>query len=413
MIAEIISIGNELLSGNTVNSNASYMSKRLHEIGIQTGYIQTIGDTEKVIHQALQLALTRSDVVLITGGLGPTHDDITKKVIANYFEKKLVLFPEILKEVEEKFRKRGIPMPEINRNQAVLPEDTELMLNKVGSARGMIFEKRKKLTFVMPGVPREMQQMMDDSVVPRLMKEYPDCRFKVDIFRTTGIPESAIYEKLEEQLQKFFSYEIAFLPKFTGVDLRVVRKGDDLLNESKFHKFKKSLQQHIGDFVYSFDERELEVVIGELLRTRKLTLSVAESLTGGLIQSKITDVSGSSIYFMGGVVAYSNEAKKELLGVQQTSLEEFGAVSGVVAREMAQGVRERFHTNIGLSTTGIAGPTGETPNKPIGLVYIGISTKNNLIAKEFKFGNDREINKQRSAQAALDMIRRNVLGLSI
>ncbi len=413
MKAEIISIGNELLSGRTVNTNATYIAQKLVEIGISVGWVQTIADAAEAIREALDTALRRADVVLLTGGLGPTHDDITKKVIAEYFGSKLVMNEEILRDVEEKFRRRGIPMPEINREQALVPDKAELMPNPVGTAPGMIFRHDGKLVFVMPGVPREMKSMMESSVIPRLQSECEACRIRVNLFRTTGIPESVIYEKIESELKRFSSYEIAFLPAYTGVDIRVIRKGADIKDEARFQEFQQMLQKHIGDYIYTSDQRNLEAVVGDLLKERGWTISVAESLTGGLVQDKITNVSGSSAYFMGGIVAYSNEAKMQFLKVKEASLKQYGAVSDVVAREMASGVREAFGTTIAVSTTGIAGPTGATPTKPVGLMFVGLATADLVVARKFQFGNDRLINKQRSAQAALEMVRRGILGLPL
>ncbi len=413
MKAEIISIGNELLSGRTVNTNATYIAQKLVEIGISVGWVQTIADAADAIREALDTALRRADVVLLTGGLGPTHDDITKKVIAEYFGSKLVMNEEILRDVEEKFRRRGIPMPEINREQALVPDKAELMPNPVGTAPGMIFRHDGKLVFVMPGVPREMKSMMESSVIPRLQSECEACRIRVNLFRTTGIPESVIYEKIESELKRFSSYEIAFLPAYTGVDIRVIRKGADIKDEARFQEFQQMLQKHIGDYIYTTDQRNLEAVVGDLLKERGWTISVAESLTGGLVQDKITNVSGSSAYFMGGIVAYSNEAKMQFLKVKEASLKQYGAVSDVVAREMASGVREAFGTTIAVSTTGIAGPTGATPTKPVGLMFVGLATADLVVARKFQFGNDRLINKQRSAQAALEMVRRGILGLPL
>ncbi len=413
MKAEIISIGNELLSGKTVNTNATYMAQKLVEIGVAVGWVQTIADSAEAIREALDIAMKRADVILITGGLGPTHDDITKKVIAEYFGSKLVMNQEILRDVEAKFRRRGIPMPEINREQALVPDKAELMPNPVGTAPGMIFRRDGKLVFVMPGVPREMKAMMEGSVLPRLQTECEACRIRVNLFRTTGIPESVIYEKIESELKRFASYEIAFLPRYTGVDIRVIRKGNDISDQAKFEDFQAMLEKHIGSYIYTTDHRELEEVVGALLKERNWTISVAESLTGGLVQDKITNVSGSSAYFMGGIVAYSNEAKMQFLQVREDSLKQFGAVSDVVAREMASGVRQAFGTTIAVSTTGIAGPTGATPTKPIGLMYVGLATQERVVARKFQFGTDRLINKQRSAQAALEMVRRAILGLPL
>jgi nicotinamide-nucleotide amidase len=413
MLAEIISIGNELLNGNTVNSNATYISKKLHENGIITGYIQVVGDLEAAIRETLDIALSRSDIILLTGGLGPTPDDITRNLVAEYFGCKLVFNEQIYSDLKNRFARRGIPMPEVNRNQAMVPDGIELIPNRNGSALGMIFRRKGKLVFVMPGVPMEMQGMIDYTVIPRLREICPECLVKVDFIRTTGLAESVIYQRIESELTKFTSYEIAFLPKFAGVDLRMVRKGEDILNQKKFAKFLKLLDDKIGDAIYAREDIELEEVLGKLLRERKLTISMAESLTGGLVQHKLTQIPGCSDYFMGGIVSYSNQAKMELLGVKESSLKKYGAVSEVVAKEMAEGVRKRFVTDVGISTTGIAGPSGTTVAKPVGLVYLALSAKDGLIAQKRLFGQDRNSVKQRSAQAALELARRYLLGLPI
>ena len=413
MLAEIISIGNELLNGNTVNSNATYISKKLHENGIITGYIQVVGDVTIAIRQALDLALARSDVILLTGGLGPTPDDITRTVVADYFGHKLIFDEQIYDNLKKRFARRGIPIPEVNRNQAMVPEGVELIPNRKGSAQGMIFRRKQKSVFVMPGVPMEMKGMMENTVIPKLREMCPDCRVKVDFIRSTGLAESVIYQKMDSELNQFTSYEIAFLPNFSGVDLRVVRKGEDITDNQKFKKFLKLLDDEIGDAIYTREDIELEEVLGKLLRERKLTVSLAESLTGGLVQHKLTQIPGSSDYFMGGIVSYSNEAKMELLGVRESSLKKYGAVSELVAKEMAEGVRKRLGTDIGISTTGIAGPTGATATKPVGLVYLALSAKDIVIARKQVFGPDRNSVKQRSAQAALELARRYLLGLPI
>ena len=413
MEAEIISIGNELLSGNTLNSNATFIARKLHETGVTVKYIQTIGDNAGVIKESLEQAMERSQIVLITGGLGPTHDDITKAVIAEYFGSKLIFKEELYQRIQKMFEKRGIHMPEVNRNQALVPENADLMPNQVGTAPGMVFRKEKKYTFVMPGVPREMMAMVEDSVVPRLRQECPECRVAVNLFRTTGIAESAIYEKIEKDLPAFSSYEIAFLPRFTGVDLRVIRTGEELDDQDKFEKFKYILFSHVSNYIYSEENIELEEVLGRLLRTKKETVAVAESLTGGLIQDRITNIPGSSVYFLGGAITYSNEAKSEFLGVKQESLVTYGAVSAQVAAEMATGVQKKFRSDLAISTTGIAGPTGATANKPLGLVYVGIAYRSEIVIKKFQFGKDREINKQRSAQAALELARRVMSGIAV
>ncbi len=413
MRVEIISIGNELLNGSTVNSNAAYMCKRLHETGITTDRVVAIGDSPDAIREALKVALGRSDVILTTGGLGPTPDDITKEVIAEFFGQKLVFDEEIYREIQERFAKRGIRLPEVNRAQAYVPENCQLIPNPAGTARGLLFRPGDKIVIAMPGVPMEMKAMMEQTVLGLLAEKCPTCQVKVDLFRTTGIAESTIYQRIKERLPDFSTYELAFLPKYAGVDLRIVRKAEDIHNREKFEDFKKLLFSTIGEYIYTTKDKDLAAVIGGLLREKGFSIAVSESLTGGLVGDKLTNVPGSSDYFMGGVVAYSNTAKHELLGVLEKSLEEYGAVSDPVAGEMAAGVRRKFNTSIGLSTTGIAGPTGATETKPVGLVFIGLAFEEKVMAKKFQFGPDRFVNKQRSAQAALDLVRRAILGLPV
>jgi nicotinamide-nucleotide amidase len=413
MEAEIISIGNELLSGNTLNSNATFIARKLHETGVSVKFIQTIGDDATSIKESLQQALGRSQMVLITGGLGPTHDDITKTAITEYFGSKLVFKNEIYQRIQKMFEKRGIRMPEVNRNQALVPDNADLMANPVGTAPGMVFRDDKKYVFVMPGVPREMMAMIEDSVIPLLRQECPECRVAVNLFRTTGIAESAIYEKIERDLQNFSGYEIAFLPRFTGVDLRVIRSGKELNDPDKFNKFKNILVTHISEYIYAEEDIELEEVLGRLLKQKKITIAVAESLTGGLIQDRITNIPGSSTYYLGGVVTYSNEAKSDLIDVRKETLETYGAVSAEVAAEMALGVRAKFQSDLAISTTGIAGPAGATVKKPVGLIFVGVAYHSQIVTKKFQFGKDREINKKRSAQAALEFARRVMSGKTV
>jgi nicotinamide-nucleotide amidase len=412
MQSEIISIGNELLNGSTVNSNAAFIAQQLYEIGYSTENIQTIRDSSQAIETALTLSLGRAEIIIITGGLGPTHDDITVNVLSNYFSSKLIFKEDIFNKIQERFQKRGIRMPETNRSMAMVPQDAQLIENKLGTAPGLIFQSSHKLIFVLPGVPEEMKAMMEESVLPRLQQEYPECQIKVDLFRTTGIPESLVYEKIAKELESYPSYEIAFLPKVTGVDIRIVRKGDEIQNLEKFEKFKNILYNAVGDFIYASEGHPLEAVLGNIIKSKKLTISVAESLTGGLVQDKLTDIPGSSEYFIGGIIAYSNEAKIKLLSVSKNTLRKYGAVSEQVAQEMAEGVKEIFGTQIGISTTGIAGPGGATPEKPVGLVYIGISMELENLVRKFQFTGNREINKHRSAQAALELLRRALLNIT-
>ncbi len=409
MKAAIISIGNELLNGKTVNKNATFIAAKLYEIGVETVTVVTIRDEAAAIREALDITLKKADVVISTGGLGPTHDDITKKVVAEYFGRSLVLNNAILNKIQEKFRRRGSEMPPINRNQAMVPENTHLIDNPIGTAPGLLFEQNQQWVFILPGVPREMQAMVEGFILPFLKEKGQLPEIQVHFFRTTGIAESRIYQLCHDFFEQFPTYEIAFLPKFTGVDIRVAVKSE----ASRFPAFEQELYRRIGKYIYTKGEEELEAVVGRLLKEKGYTIAVAESCTGGLVQDRITNISGSSTYFMGGMVTYSNESKMKFLGVKSASLQQYGAVSDVVAREMAQGVRQALGTTIGVSTTGIAGPTGATPEKPVGLIYIGLATSDTVIARRFVFTNDRRLNKELGAQATLELVRRYLLGIPI
>ncbi len=406
MKVAIISIGNELLNGKTVNSNASYIGGKLYEIGIVVEEIFTIRDEDDAIRNTLAEAVAKFDAIVITGGLGPTHDDITKKNVAAFFNSPLRFHEVVWERIEQRFRRRGKEIPVINREQAFFPEKARMIDNPVGSAPGMHFEENGKHVFVLPGVPKEMQAMIDGYVVPFLQKAAHLPPIRVHLYRTTAIAESNIYERCKELFQRYPDYEIAFLPKITGVDVRIA----DRTSGDAYPAFEKAFLDIVGKYVYARGNREIEEVIGELLRQQQKTLAVAESCTGGLVQNRITNVPGSSDYFMGGMVTYSNESKIQHLGVPREVLERYGAVSEEVAREMAAGVRSALSTDIGISTTGIAGPGGATPAKPVGLIYIGIATAEKDFARRFVFGKDRLINKQQGAMAALELLRRELTG---
>lgn len=411
MKTTIISIGNELLNGKTLNSNATYISGALFEIGIPIHRIITIGDNTNEIIGSLGQAISENDVVILTGGLGPTHDDITKKSVADFFKTKLVFNEGIMQKVKDRFKRRGMKMPEINRNQAMIPESAELIDNPVGTAAGLLFKKDGKYIFVLPGVPKEMQAITDQSIIPFLKENCTLKEIQVHLYRTTGIPESKIYEICKDLFEQYNSFEIAFLPKYTGVEIRIAVDKTEQNQERDFSIFEKELYRRIRKYIFTKGQRELEEVIGELLRQDNLTISVAESCTGGLIQDRLTNVPGSSEYFMGGFTTYSNDSKMKYLGVSEITLQNFGAVSDEVAREMASGARQAFETDFALATTGIAGPAGATESKPVGLIFIALATREKTISKRFVFGDDRRLNKEAASQASLEMLRRELLNL--
>lgn len=415
MRAEIITIGDELLIGQVINTNASYIGQKLSEIGIRVGRIVSVGDAESDIISELKYAFENFDVVILTGGLGPTHDDVTKNAICKFFDTELVLNEDVLNQVKEFLAKRGVGLNEANRSQALVPKKAKIINNRWGTAPGLLFEENGKIVIVMPGVPREMQGMMENFVINYLAEKSAGNVIKQRILKTTGIPESYLYEKLKETVHEVEKFcKIAFLPSPTGVKIRITvhaenkEKADDIVKEVE-----RKFREKVDKYIYGVDDEELEEVVGKLLVERGLKIAVAESCTGGLICDRITNVSGSSRYFEHGVVAYSNEAKVQILGVPEELIKNYGAVSREVAKAMAEGVRKISGADIGISTTGIAGPTGGTPQKPVGLVWIGYSDKNETFAKEFRFGYDRLGNKQIASQMALEILRRKLLGIEI
>ncbi len=397
MKAGLLIIGDEILSGKTVDTNSAYLGQKLTEAGFIVKKKLTVGDDKNEIKKAFRELMKDEDIkiILTTGGLGPTKDEITKGAITEYLGLKLIYRDEIYEKIKERFEKRGLKCPDINRSQAYIPEGAKILENELGTAPGLIIEKEGKIVIMMPGVPKEMKNMFEKEGLTYLIQKLkPKKKIYSKILRTTGIPESEIQEKLRD-------FEgLAYLPKFTGVDIKVSAISEKELNE-KVEKIKEIL----GNYIYGEDEQKLEEVIGKLLKERGLKIGVAESCTGGLIKDRITDVPGSSNYFMGGVVAYSNEMKMKVLGVREESLMKWGAVSEQVAIEMAEGVKKVADADIGLSTTGIAGPTGATPTKPVGLVYIGIATPDYSKAYKYIFSGDRRMIKEKAAQEALNILR--------
>ncbi len=412
MRAEIITIGDEILIGQIANTNAAYLGEKLYSIGISVVRTTVVGDDEERILKAFSDAYERFDVVLVTGGLGPTHDDITKKAVCKFFNTDLVMNEEALENVKRRLAQRNLPITEPNKEQALVPRTAIVIQNHWGTAPGMLFDRDEKHFFVMPGVPFEMQGMMGDFILPYLEKRVTDSVIRQQTLKTTGIPESFLYQLLGNIDDISQGAKLAFLPRPQGVMLRIT------VHESNVERAKRKIadvEQRIrikaGEYIYSVGDEELEEVIGRLLMERKLTVAVAESCTGGHIANLITNISGSSNYFERGVVAYSNPSKIETLGVPEGLIEQHGAVSREVAEAMAAGVRRIARTDIGISTTGIAGPTGGTPAKPVGLIWIGYSDKNGTYARDYYFGDDRLRFKIRASQAALEMIRRKLLGI--
>ena len=415
MNAYIISIGDELLIGQTTNTNAVFIGEKLSEININVIKIVAVADNEESIMDEFKLGLEKSDLVIVTGGLGPTHDDITRTCVVKFFDTELVENEEVLENIKTLFSKRKRELTEVNRAQALVPEISEPIKNDHGTAPGMWIEKNNKLFIIMPGVPYEMKAMMNNFVLPKLseMLKESGIVIKRSILQTTGIAESTLSERLGDLDKILDGAKLAFLPSIVGVKLRItVEAEDEETTKNRLVEVEQKIRTKVGRFIYGKDEETLEEVVGRLLIERDMKISTAESCTGGLIASTLTNISGSSAYFERGIVCYSNASKVEILRVDEDTIAEHGAVSMEVAMQMADGVKSTSGSEIGIAVTGIMGPTGASTDKPVGLVYIGYCDEKVCTVKKFIFGNERLLNKQRTMQAALNMVRKHLLGIS-
>jgi nicotinamide-nucleotide amidase len=410
MKATVIAIGDELLIGQVVNTNAAFIAEKLSAVGVPVERIITIGDDEQTIIRVLDESYRPFDVVCLTGGLGPTHDDVTRGAVCKFFGTDLVLNEEALENVRRIFRNRNLPLTKLNEDQALVPRGCDVMQNSHGTAPGYFFHREGKHVAVIPGVPFEMRAMIENYVIPYFEHHTSGQVIRHRTLRTTGIPESFLFQQLGNLNELLDGAKLAFLPAPTGVRLRIsVQENNARTAETKIQEIEKRIRAKAEKYIYGVESEELEQVIGRMLTEKKLTIAVAESCTGGLITDKISDVPGSSNYFERGIIAYSNQSKTEILRVPKELIEKHGSVSSEVATAMAEGVREIADTDIGLSTTGIAGPTGGSLEKPVGLVWIGYSDRSETLAVKFNFGDDRRRVKERAAQAALELVRRRLL----
>ena len=414
MLAEIITIGDEILIGQVVDTNSAFLARELNKIGIRVGKIASIGDIREQIINALDEASKNAGLVILTGGLGPTNDDITKQTLAEYFNTRLVLNNQVLDHIRQLLAARGVEVNERNIRQAELPRHCRLLHNPAGTAQGMWFEKNNAVFISLPGVPFEMEAIMKDHAIPMIREVFRLAPVQHCTILTHGLAESAMAEKIaswENELPH--SIKLAYLPSPGILRLRLSTydtdntQGNDLLMREV-----SKLESLISPYVYGYNEDTLEALIGHLLLEKKYSLALAESCTGGKIASLITSVPGCSEYFNGSVTAYSNQSKCELLGVHAGLIESYGAVSQQVAEAMADGVRKRFGADVSIATTGIAGPTGGSPEKPVGTTWIAISTSRATIAKIFSFGEHRGRNIQKASIAALFMLRRELMILT-
>ena len=396
----LITIGNELLAGFTVNTNAAWIGNHVIQTGGNIVWHHTIGDSKEEIHDSLNKIPKDINAVIITGGLGPTHDDITAHALYKYANDIPVFDEKYWQYLQDKLAKRNLRLPEINRNQAMKPEKGTIIPNPIGSARGLHFQVEGRDLFVLPGVPREMKAMMASTVLPWIADQSAG-GLTVRTIRTTGIMESGLAEKIGNIVDALADeIKIAFLPQFTGVDIRVSSTDKDAVDQKVYE-----INVQAGKYIYGYDNDQLEEKVGQLLNANNLSISTAESCTGGLVGHRLTNVSGSSDYYLGGIVSYSNSVKENNLGVAIETLNKHGAVSYETAIEMAENVRSKLDSDLGLAITGIAGPRGGTDEKPVGLTYIALADGKDTMVKEFRFLTERILNKNASCQAALNMVR--------
>lgn len=410
ILAELLTIGDEILYGQITDTNSQWMSEALSNAGIKVIRKTAVGDEESEILTAFAEAEKRADIVLITGGLGPTSDDLTKPCLAKYFNCPLRIHEEALAEVTEFFKSRGRELTEVNRQQAALPVCCEKVTNKVGTAPGMWFERNGKVFVSMPGVPHEMKLMMTDLVIPKLRQTFKPPVIHHKVIRTAGLGESFLAEKIADWEKALPAHiKLAYLPGLGEVKLRLTAMGESLpALEAETTDLAAKLNERISQFIYGYGDDPLEVVIGQMLKKQKLTLSIAESCTGGYLSHLITTVPGSSTYFMGSMIPYSYDIKMNQLGVKPETLQKYGAVSEPAIIEMANLVRTKFNTDIGVATSGIAGPDGATADKPVGTVWIAYSDRKNTVARKLQLSKDRNVNIKAASIAVLNLIRLNL-----
>jgi len=403
MNAYLINIGDELLIGQVVNTNASWIASELEKNNIHVARIVTIADDLNDITTTLSEALSQADFVILTGGLGPTKDDITKTSLCDYFGMQLVMHEPSLANVTDFFTKRGLQISAINQMQGLVPDGCEPLLNKVGTAPGMWFERGDKIVVSLPGVPFEMQWLMSEYVLPKLQHKLGTEAILHKTVLTCGIGESFLAEKIESwETALPTNFRLAYLPDSGKVRLRLSARGHDKVTlQYQMDGELASLKSLISDYIYGYDDENFASVIGKVLHQRGATVATAESCTGGQLGHQITEVSGASSYYIGGVISYSNNMKEQLLGVCAETLAQYGAVSRETAEEMAIGCLKRFNTDYAIATTGISGPTGGTDEKPLGTVWIAIASKQCVVANKYVFRTTRVQHQERTVSQAL------------
>lgn len=408
MKAEIITIGDEILIGQTVDTNSAFMAKELNSIGVSINRITSISDTEEAIIQSISESQARVDLIIVTGGLGPTKDDVTKRTLCKYYNTELVVYPEIEQYVRDIFERRNRPILDVNLKQAELPLDCTIIPNKIGTASGMWFERAGKVLVSLPGVPYEMKHLMHNGVLSKIQSTFKTSTVLHKTIMTTGAGESFLAAKIEDWEDSLEAEDIhfAYLPSSGIVKIRLSIISDNReVAQERIDRKVMELLQIIPNYIYGFDDLPLEKAVGELLLKHNLTVSTAESCTGGYIAHLITSISGSSAYFLGSVLSYANEIKSQELGVSMEVIKRHGAVSQEVVEQMAIGVRRKMKTSFSVATSGVAGPDGGSEEKPVGFVWIAVAYEGGVLSKSFNFENDRGRNIKRASIAALNMLR--------
>jgi len=422
--ARVICIGNEILLGHIANTNAPYISRELSAAGIKTAGHISIPDEPEVIISSIRNALRDSEIVVVSGGLGPTVDDITLGCIAKAVGRKLIFRKNCADHIRAHFKKRRLRMPKNNLRQAFVPEGARPILNNVGSAPGLVIpisssrhceaspkrvqsEAISKVLIALPGVPFELYPMFKNTVMPFLKKNFPTgLIIKSRVIKITGLPESRVNEKIEDILRISGNVQMGIYPHPEEISVKItVTESSAKKANAVIAHIEKRIKSRLKDHIFGFDDEKLEEIIGKLLLKKKKTLAIAESCTGGLLGSRITDIPGSSGYFKTGLVLYSNASKNKILGIPLETIKKYGAVSRQVATLMAKNVRGLARTDIGIGLSGIAGPGGASRKKPVGIVYIALSTKTMTLCREFRFLGQRDIIKQKATQAALNFLR--------
>jgi len=410
LTAEIIAIGSELLAPDRTDTNSLWLTEKLNQLGIEVKLKTIVGDDDARLEEAIRDAVRRSKVVITTGGLGPTEDDITRKITARALGKRLLLDEKVLAEIKQRFQGFGVAMPERNSRQAMVIEDADVLPNPNGTAPGMFIDHEGTAIVLLPGPPREMKPMFENHVASRLEGRAGKIRVVRRILRVAGLGESAVDEKIAPVYTQYDNPQTTILFNQSEIEIHLTARGrtEEEAN-ALLDRVVLQIEEKLGNSIFSFSGEKMEEIVGLKLSVGNYTLSVAESCTGGLLAQRITDVPGSSKYFIEGVVTYANEAKTRALGVEPILLLEHGAVSAPVAEAMAEGIRKRADTDFGLAITGIAGPGGGTDDKPVGTVFVAISSEVGTEHRKLKLPGDRQLIRWRASQAALDMLRRRLI----